>query len=237
MKKYLKRFFIGVGVLLLVIFINGLRMYYQVEKEVALPEERPASRLYPKNFSKEAFDSLKNAFGANKILPPNYELQALLALSHYPTLKEVPVTFIVEETLIPLASRPHFWKMFRSKERWEYQVIISAKSSEAMEPILLKNLSFNSQVGILGHELAHTLYYQDKSFWDVVGIGTCYLLSDYRATFEKQTDQRAIAHGLGRHLLQYAKEVRSGEMEGNTEYIDQYYLTPDEIEKLLNNPN
>jgi hypothetical protein len=103
-------------------------------------------------------DSLRALYGKNKQLIPAYELQILLALSHYPELRKISIHFYEEEALIPLASRPEPLQMLKPKQNWQYNVIISTKSIESLEPILVKNLPFEAQVGIIGHELAHTSF-------------------------------------------------------------------------------
>src|SRR5690606_30567279 len=112
------------------------------------------SKIYYKSNFEDKIDSLTKAYGQNKFLPKGFEIATLVALSHYPELKEVNIRFILKETFIPLISRPKISSILKQKKNWEYVVIISDHSNEDMETILLKNLSFNAQVGIIGHELA-----------------------------------------------------------------------------------
>ncbi len=165
-------------------------------------------------------------FGQNKILPKGFEIATLVALSHYPELKEVKIRFVLKETFIPLVSRPNITSMFKRKKNWEYLVIISDHSNDDMETILLKNLSFNAQVGIIGHELGHTAYYLDKKIGDMIGVGFNYINKKYRANFEKDTDKRAIDHGLGWQLYDYAIFSRSlpDMTRENIDWIDKYYM-------------
>ncbi|QHT69769.1 hypothetical protein GXP67_25545 [Rhodocytophaga rosea] len=179
-------------------------------------------------------DSLRELYGKNKQLIKAYELQILLALSHYPELKEIPIHYYQEEAFLPLASRPEPFRMLYSKQNWQYNVIISTKSIEAMEPILVKNLPFEAQVGIIGHELAHTSYYLDKSVWQMILIGLNYIFPDFRADFEKNTDRRTIAHGLGWQLLSYAHYARQVMPYEETSLGSKYYLSPAEIELQIN---
>lgn len=158
-------------------------------------------------------------------------MATLVALSHYPELTDVHIKFVLKETFIPLVSRPKIISVFKRKKNWEYRVIISDHSNEDMETILLKNLSFNAQVGIIGHELAHTVYYLDKNMGDMVGIAFNYLYKDYRAAFEKDTDRRAIDHGLGWQLYDYSIYSRSlpNMCDENIEWINQFYMNGESI--------
>jgi hypothetical protein len=183
--------------------------------------------------SKYNIDSLRLLYGRNKQLLKQYELQTLLALSHYPQLKEVAIKFYEEEAILPLASRPEPSSMFSGKDTWQYNIIISTKSVEALEPILLKNVPFNGQVGIIGHELAHTAYYLDKNTLQMLLIALNYPFPSFRAGFEKNTDRRTIAHGLGWQLLEYARFARKVMPYEETDLGSKYYLSPTDIEALI----
>jgi len=180
--------------------------------------------------SELSFNDLKENFGKNKELPKGYEEQALLALAHYPELENVPIRFEITETLIPLASRPDILSVLLPWKKRTYCIIISSKSIESLEPILLQNLSFNAQVGVLGHELGHTVYYLDKASIEHAGIAARYLTLSFRKSFERNTDQRTIEHGLGYQLLAWSEEVQAA-FNGDSEAItmDNTYYNPQEI--------
>ena len=91
---------------------------------------------------------------------------------------------------------------------------------------MLKNIPFNAQIGIIGHELGHTVSYLDLKFTDFLTLGINYIFKKYRASFEKDTDRRAIMHGLGWQLLDYVNYTRNlPEMEeAQVAWIDQFYL-------------
>ena len=179
------------------------------------------------------YDSLLSRFGQNKVLAPGFELQCLLALSHYPELKDANIAFQIKPTFLPLASRPDPVSVVFPWIKRKYLVIISNASADFFEPILLKNTPFNEQIGIIGHELAHSVYYLDKSSLELAWIAYKYEYDDrFHTQFERETDKRAIAHGLGYQMYDFAFFVRKA--FGNTqEEIAQEegdtYLSPKEI--------
>ena len=175
-------------------------------------------------------DSLEFIYGRNKIIPELYKDQILLALAHYPELKETRIEFIVEPAVIPIASRPKPSTVFYSKPNRWYCIVISDDGMDGMEPALLENLSFNSQVGVIGHELGHTAYYKDRSPMGLVGLALAYPFNKFRVKFERETDLRTVDHGLGWQLLEWALELRKGE---SNDFLDKYYLTPGEIEEAM----
>ena len=187
-------------------------------------------RQYDEGYYRLRLDSLRAAFGYHKHFPPSFELPALLALSHYPELRNERIRFQTVPKAEPLvASRPDPGNLFRGRPGWVYNIFISEEAPETLEHNLLKNFSFNAQVGILGHELAHTQHYQDKSAWQMLVTGVRYLLSDaYRARFELDTDRNAIAHGLGWQVHAYSVRYRRNPRLSQPEIaaIDRYYLPP-----------
>ena len=86
--------------------------------------------------------------------------------------------------------------MFRSAGNRTYLVVIDSQRDGNREELLLKNQPFNAQTGVIGHELAHTVYYLDRSFFGIASDALCQL-SDCRVDFERETDRRTIDYGLG----------------------------------------
>lgn len=179
---------------LLVILICFLFMDHLLFEAEA---QQPKSYPVVVDYRAEPTDSarLVAEFGQHKQLPEGYELQALLALSHYPELRHAKVSFRQGDYLIPLASRPTLGSIFIPFKKMHYVVYISTGGMKVTEPILLKNLPHNAQIGVLGHELAHTADYLGKSKLQMLGIGFRYFSGKFRKQFERATDQRAMSTG------------------------------------------
>lgn len=239
-KKILMRFFQGFLLLVLLIILL-LLLDTDYENVVLTDKDKEAFLPKKEYFSKvdsAEYKILLKKYGKNKTLPQGFEWAALNALSHYPELKEVPVEFILQEAWIPLSSRPSPLTLIFPWQRRKYLVVISTKSIDTLEPILLKNLPFNEQVGVLGHELAHTVYYLDKSAWRMAGIAMQYLQPSFRKKFERETDQRAIQHGLGYQLYDYAIFVRRAinratDLPQSVDDAEDSYLSPKEIRREM----
>ena len=223
---------------LIVIILLALDGDYQT---VVLTEaERafiPVQKEYASEVDTTLYRSLLHEYGQNKTLALGFEYQCLLALSHYPELKEVPIEFQVRPAFLPLASRPDPKTVLFPWIRRKYLVIISSASTDFFEPILLRNTPFNEQVGIIGHELAHAVYYLDKSALQLARIAYRYEYDDaFHNAFERATDKRAVAHGLGYQLYDFAFFVRKA--FGNTQAEIEAeeggtYLSPKEIAREM----
>ena len=114
-------------------------------------------------------------------------------------------------------------------------MIISDESLPQMENVLLKNLPFNAQVVIIGHELAHAVEYETMNSHQLLAVGLLYFIGSFRVSMEKGTDKRTIEHGLGWQLLEYAEYVRevSGSNKKQIDFMDKFYMNPEEIRAAL----
>jgi len=204
-------------------------------RNVSSPKEAVfAVKEYEPGQAAGRYASLIKTYGRNKVLPKGFELQSLLALSHYPELKDVPIRFVMQPASLQLAARPDPWSLLLPWESRVYQVVISNDTGHKNDPILLSRLPFNEQVGIIGHELAHVVFYLNKKAFYFVSLGYKYAFRfrEFAPGFERSTDRRAIAHGLGYQLYDFAFYVRKA--FGQTlQQIQQergsLYLSPAEI--------
>jgi hypothetical protein len=75
-------------------------------------------------------------------------------------------------------------------------------------PLLFKNLPFNAQVGVIGHELAHAADFSAMTSLDIIAHVVKNVSAKYIDRFEYNTDAICIAHGLGYQLLSWSSFVR-----------------------------
>ena len=188
------------------------------ENEGAAGQSNPAAavtataivRLYDSAAEAKRYDDLLEEYGRNKVLPEGFELQALIALSHYPQLKDIKVEFLQKDVQIPISSRPRPLSVFRSPMKRRYIVVIDTERDDPTDPLILSNEPFNAQIGILGHELAHTANYIQLGFFGVVEAALCQLSEECRREFERATDFRTVDHGLGWQRMDHSAFVREG---------------------------
>ena len=238
--QILKWLLLGVAGVLAVVFL--LLALNRDAKPTGLNEEERASIAVRKEYSREVdaarLDELSAEFGNKKNLAPGFELQCLLALSHFPELKDTPIDFILGPVYWPLSSRPEIPStLFPWLER-KYLVFISSGSADFWEPILLKNTPFNEQVAIIAHELGHSVYYQDKTALQLLKIGYRYEYDRaFYLEFERYGDELAIERGLGYQMYDYAWFVRKAFGKSREEIENDKgggpYLNPAEIAREM----
>lgn len=235
--RILKWFLLSVvGIILLVLLL--LILDTNAQKTAPLSKAAIQSikvvKTYDPQVDSSLYQKLLKKYGKNKILAPGYEYQCLLALSHYPELTKTPIDFRVQPAFIQLSSRPDPITVLLPWIKRKYLVVISTDTgSEGGNSILLSKAPFNDQVGIIGHELAHVVYYLDKNSLHLADLAIRYLNDDeLHNRFERETDQRAIAHGLGYQLYDFAFFVRKAfgySLERIQEEKGDAYLSPGEI--------
>lgn len=177
-------------------------------------------------------EKLRTEYGKNKEYPLEYEQQFLLALSHYPELKDVIIELKYSKERTTMACRPKISSLFSETRR--YYILINNK--EDFDGILLEDVPFNAQIGVIGHELAHVVDFENKTLEGVVKTGLGYLKDNYKRKLEHQIDSMTAAHGLGWQLYEWASFSMFESPFATQAYKDfkkRIYMTPDQIMELL----
>jgi hypothetical protein len=183
-------------------------------------------------------------FGNKKEIPKQFEKPILTALSYFPELKNVHIVFKIKKARTGLATKPDFAGVFQRKDHRTYIITISNETIDTLKPLLLQNLTFEQQVGVIGHELSHVVDFNSKNFPQTIGVGISHVSKRYLDKMEYNTDRICIQHGLGKYLLAYSKHVREvmhvhnwrgsdyvNKGNGNGKY--ERYMNPDTIEKTM----
>ena len=185
-------------------------------------------------------DSLKAIIGNNKGLPKGFEIAAAIAYSAYPQLKDARIDMLLTDYGPPMMADIDIWSLFGPRKNRLYQIRLNDAVSTFFDPILLRSLPFDAQVGILAHELGHVAYYHQLNIFQIGKWGFSYLRSDnFHATHERTTDLMPIYHGLGSQIYQYANFIRYDPscMEfylNGKEFMDRFYMTDKELLGVIN---
>jgi hypothetical protein len=177
----------------------------------------------------------------NKSMDSTFMMQIKGALMFYPELKNIKIKFRIRNVKSPLAARPTFWAIFQKPENRTYLITISNKTSAFFSPILLKNLSLNAQIGVLGHELSHIAFYNQQKGGYFIRLVLMQLSTKAMDNFENDTDKSCIKHNLGYQLLSWSTEVREKlkiktwrGVDSNSALERERYMSPASILKAIN---
>ena len=192
------------------------------------------------NFSqyKDSLSNYEANFGSHhkiKTDDDKLKLAYYVALTHYPELKEAHVKLKMKPISSTMQAQPKWDFLFRTKKNRNYQIFVN--TSESYTGITYKDLSFNSLVGWIGHEMAHLTEYSEKDNGELVGFIASYVLdnNELKRT-ERKADKLTIQHGLGTQLLEGVnffhrdRKVKNAYREKNK----KYYLSPEEIVADIN---
>lgn len=177
-----------------------------------------------------SFDSLRKRYGVNKMIPEEYELSILLALTYFPELETSSIKFVNKHIKTTLNARPTVASLFfRSKKKRKYVVRINTDSDAGI--VLLDEVPMEAQMGLFGHEFTHFVDYSQRNFFGVMGRMFSYMGKKSKARFEKEIDVRTIKRGLGEELYAWASFVLKSpsSSEEYKTFKRLIYLEPDEI--------
>jgi len=176
-------------------------------------------------------DSLMEIYGKNKIFVDEFIEPALIALSYYPELKDVKIKFKYSKEATTMAARPVPFSLFSERR---YVVLINNRKN--FKGILLENVPFNAQIGVIGHELAHIVDYNNYNLWGLLRIYFRY--SDYKRKplYEKEIDKATIERGLGWQLYDWATYSMFADDYASDDYKlfkRNTYMHTDRIEQII----
>jgi ribosome-associated protein len=222
-KKQLRKKIDPKNLTVLIMLLSSLMGYTQLIK---------APRLYNPVEMKGKIDSLRTELAVNRTFIPKYELASLVALMHYPELKETKIIFQSKNLKSTMVARPKGLNVFRRKGKRSYIIYVN-DTPEVKVPV--DSVSFNAKVGVIGHELAHILDYENKSGMRIIGNAFGYSNKKFRAKFERATDQRTIDHGLGWQCRDWSYYVHHYKNipEDYLKYKRKIYMSYDEIEEQM----
>jgi hypothetical protein len=170
----------------------------------------------------------------NKKIPAVIERQVLIALSHYPELKDVPIHFVFKKNIrgSVMQAQPVFRSLLKNRNKRRYRVNISAlfRLTHTVTPI--HQLPDDILIGWIGHELGHIMDYESRSNTGMVMFGYHYLRSgSYVKSVENVADTYAVNHGLGNYIIATKRFILDhAELpESYKNKISRLYLSPDAI--------
>jgi len=103
--------------------------------------------------------------------------------------------------------------------------------------ILLKDIPFNAQIGILAHEIAHIVDYEKRNVWGIISRAFDYLNDNSKQNFEYEIDSLTIEHGLGWQLYDWSDFAlsKSNATEEYKAFKRKIYMSPNDIVNYMKN--
>ncbi|MFM2361838.1 MAG: hypothetical protein RLZZ316_740 [Bacteroidota bacterium] len=144
--------------------------------------------------------ALAKIYGKHKQIPAGYQQPVLTALSYFPELKDTRIKFKLKKNNKGIIStRPAIGSLLQRSSKRTYIVFIYDSSATRTMPAFPLG-PLNGQVGILGHEFCHIIYFNNKTGLGLLGLGLAHVSKSYMDKFEHNTDSVNIEKGLGYQL-------------------------------------
>jgi len=137
-----------------------------------------------------------NTLTKKNILPKFNEVISL-ALKHFPELKNIKIQFVQKKRFhFTVASLINRRSIFGPRNKRSYTIIINTKVPPEFDHGLFNKLPEKLQIGMLGHELAHVVDYQQRNIFQILKILIRYFIPARKQKFERSIDTIAIKHGM-----------------------------------------
>ncbi|MCC5945021.1 MAG: hypothetical protein JJT94_08795 [Bernardetiaceae bacterium] len=150
-------------------------------------------------------------FATHKSIPQEAECAILIALSHYPELKNLPIQFEFAdlEDKILTANTPLATLFLPWKNR-SYRININTQSHEYLSDSLrFQYASLNVQVAMIARGLTLIRNIADKPAYQILNKSYLSLNPAYRAEAMQKADEDIIAHGLGFQLYEWRSQAEA----------------------------
>lgn len=173
-------------------------------------------------------------FKTNKKIPKIIEENVLIALSHYPELKETAIDFVFKKDIKKsvMQAQPKFGSLLNGKDGRAYQINISSMFKLTHSAVPIHQLPDSIIIGWIGHELGHIMDYENRSTLGILRFGFGYLLSErYLKKAEVIADTYAVNHGLGPYIIDTKRYILDNTdlPQAYKDRIARLYLSPDDI--------
>lgn len=169
-----------------------------------------AQHRYYKAPEANIVQQFKDSLGRTLITPPDSNVllvsQFNYLLGFYPKmlLKNIRVEF--KNTITIAAVKPEFSSIFKAPQDRIYIMTFSKSTQSTLDSVMLRNLSFNSQLGLIASQLSRV---EDFSTGGVLDFTAWYIRRLFRRARNKMdadAEFKTLEVGLGYQLLSLNKE-------------------------------
>lgn len=202
--------------------------------------------LFQKNVKKVIFYSLRYASilmvhqyryasmdtATNKDILPKFSKAIRIALEHFPELENISIRFVEKKRFhFTVASLIDRRSVFGPRNKRSYTIIINTEVPMEFDHGLFSKLPQKLQIGMLGHELAHVVDYQQRNIFQIIKILFFYLIPSRKQKFERSIDTIAITHHMGEYLHGFYTHFTSKHPHKTKKFMESY-LDDDQINEL-----
>ena len=192
---------------------------------------KPCREIKP-DFNEEKIMEMEKLFGVNKSIIPRFKLQTLIALSFYPELRNMNIEFRYKEISTTMQCQPTISSILKKNK---HKYIININNKKNFKGVLIDDVPFNAQIGLIGHEIAHIVDFEEDNKRKFLNRCFDYLKEKTKKEYESYVDLLTIKSGLGWQLYDWAFFSLNNSIS-TTKYKDfksKIYMTPELISREI----
>ncbi len=178
----------------------------------------------------------------NKTIPATIKTKVEKALSYFPSLKNTEIEFKFKKDIkkSTMQAQPKFLNLLLPKTSRSYVIYISNKFKISNQELKTTDIPFDVFVGWIGHELGHIMDYEEMNNLQLIWFGFKYiLLEKHIINAERKADHFAVQQGMEDYIMKTKNFIlnHADITETYKNRIKRYYLSPEEIMKLVSDRN
>lgn len=196
----------------------------------------PTDRYHPIGIDQENNkNGIDSTIFKNKVIPEEIKKPVLEALSYFPELDDVDITFVFKDNIRGsiMQAQPKFFSLLvDAKENRKYKINITRMLVFGDLKTPIEEVPYDALVGWIGHELGHIMDYMDRSTTGMMRFGVKYMISDKKVVEAELTaDGYAIGCGMGRHIMANKNYILNNENfeDAYKDKIRNLYMSPSQI--------
>lgn len=205
-----------------------------------------AQHVYYKNPDAKVVRQFRDS--ANRIV--NLDTGNLLSkqfnyvLKFYPEMKVKNIVVEFKPSSKTVNTRPRFGAIFKLPEQRIYRITFSRGTNTTLDSILIGNLSFNSQLGLIANQVSIIEDLSTGGFFNFISWYFKHLTHKGSKKILTDAEQKTLEVGLGYQLLSYNRECEEklridnwSSTKGYTNYMKHYRnraMRPQLIINLMN---
>ena len=155
-------------------------------------------KYYDDSYYLPRLDSLRaSAIATVEPQGDQLETAVLIALSQYPELKGNTIKIKYKKSVkYPITASWNAGNIFKFRKKHIYVLLLHPDA-------FVTKQNLNKQVGVIGHELSHFIYYRERPGINMAWWGLKYVTSKkFRQKFEREADFTTADHLFGWQMLE-----------------------------------
>lgn len=204
-----------------------------------------AQYIYFKNPGKDVIRQFNDSAKRVLVLNPdstNLVLQQFsYVLKFYPTiqLKSIQVKYTLSKSVSK--TKVGFSSIFKAPGQRIYTVYLSKSTKSTLDSVVHQNLSFNSQVALVAHQVSVIEDLSTGGFFNFIGWYIKHLSHRGKKRLYQNAEEKTLEVGLGYQLLSYNEEIRQRlaidnwqNTKGYATYLKNYKDLPMKKQLIIN---